>query len=152
MKNGIAFLLFVCLALCLSVGCNSKTVTVSGTVTFDGEPGQNINVLFQGKGSDAPETALGKTNAQGQYSLSLLSSNRSGAEPGEYVVYISWVDPNANPNPIEGVSVDTPCPYKIPALATSGRLNFTVPEGGTRNADFKFDSKEEEPDDIKPGV
>lgn len=137
---------FVVLALIfIATGCGPRTVTVSGTVSFDGEPGKNINVLFQGKEKDGitPEAAYAETNAQGKYSLVLVSSRKSGAFPGEYVVYLNWKDPDADPNPIEGVTVPNPCPYKIPTRAGSGRISFTVPPEGTKEADFHFNSAEE---------
>ena len=85
----------VCVCLATAIGCGPKTVTVSGKIVFDGEPGQNINVLFQGRAVNgmAPEAALGKTNSSGVYSLSLVNSKKSGAMPGEYSVYIAWQDP-----------------------------------------------------------
>lgn len=144
---------FVVLALIfIATGCGAKTVAVSGTVSFDGEPGKNINVLFQGKEKDGiiPEAAYAETNAQGKYSLSLVRNDKSGAFPGEYVVYLNWNDPDAAPNPIEGITVPNPCPYNIPTRARSGQIPFTVPSEGTREADFHFKSAEESFEE--PGV
>ena len=138
------------MVICLSavVGCGSNTVTVSGKIIFDGEPGQNVTVLFQGVavGSIVPEAAVGQTNASGVYSLSLVNSKKKGAMPGEYVVYLSWQDPN----PDTSVDIESPdykhvekCPYKIPTRARNGELMFTIPPDGTNDADFEFDSTKE---------
>ena len=144
------YTLLLSMVVCLSaiVGCGSKTVTVSGKVTFDGEPGQNIIVLFQGKSVEnvSPEAAMGKTNSAGSYSLSLVNSKKSGAMPGEYAVYLTWRDPA----PDTSVDIESPnykhvdkCPYKIPPRAKSGELMLTVPQTGTKDANFEFDSTKE---------
>ena len=146
MKN--IFLLPVVVCLSAIVGCGSNTVTVSGKIVFDGEPGQNITVLFQGKavGNVVPEAAVGQTDSAGAYSLFLVDSKKKGAMPGEYVVYISWQDPNHDPSvDIEAADykfVDK-CPYKIPTRARNGELMFTIPPEGTKEANFEFDSKKE---------
>ncbi|MDR0338207.1 MAG: hypothetical protein LBI18_14080 [Planctomycetaceae bacterium] len=144
MKNILFFLcLFYSIVFCFS-GCTSQTVAVSGKVTFDGEPGQNIAVLFQAQMVDGktPETAVGMTNERGEYSLSLMNSKKRGAVPGNYAVFISWKDPNPDPNIEEG-STKSNCPYKIPTRAKTGEMMFTVPVEGTKNADFEFRSAEE---------
>ena len=130
------------------LGCHSKTVSVSGKVVFDGEPGQNICVLFQADSAVNPslEAATGMTNDRGEFFLSLISNSRKGVMPGEYVVYISWKDPNAAKEPVEGETIANPCRYKIPTRATSGQMRFTVPPQGTREADFIFDSSKETPE------
>ncbi|MDR1492449.1 MAG: DUF4198 domain-containing protein [Planctomycetaceae bacterium] len=137
----IGMLLFFVLTL---TGCGVKTARVSGRVTFDGEPAKDISVLFQPLTSAdvMPEAAVGMTNANGEFSLSLMNSKKRGAIPGEYVVYISWVDPNPG-NPVEGVTKSTPIPYKIPTRATNGEMTFTVPPEGTKEANFDFDTKKE---------
>ena len=141
-------LLLMVIGLSAVVGCGPQTVTVSGKIVFDGEPGQNITVLFQGKavGNVSPEAAVGKTDSAGRYSLSLVNSKKKGAMPGEYAVYLSW----QNPNPDTSVDIESPdykhvdqCPYKIPTRAKSGELMFTIPTTGTKEADFEFDSTKE---------
>jgi hypothetical protein len=137
------YIIVFCSVFCFS-GCGSQTVSVSGKVTFDGEPGQNIAVLFQGQMVDkkTPEAAFGKTNKQGEYSLSLINSKKRGAIPGNYAVFISWKDPNPDPSIGEG-STKSNCPYKIPTRAQNGEMMFTIPPEGTKNADFEFRSAEE---------
>ncbi|MDR2438061.1 MAG: hypothetical protein LBE12_01655 [Planctomycetaceae bacterium] len=144
MKNIIFFPCLFCVLVFFFSGCSSKTVSVSGKVTFDGEPGQNIAVLFQGEMVDGklPETAFGTTNERGEYSLSLMHSKKRGAMPGNYAVFISWKDPNPDPNIEEG-STKSNCPYKIPTRAKNGEMMFTIPPEGTQNADFEFRSAEE---------
>ena len=147
-KHKIILPVAACVCLAAAIGCGPKTVTVSGKIVFDGEPGQNINVLFQGRAVNgvAPEAALGKTNSSGVYSLSLVHSRKSGAIPGEYSVYISWQDP-APDTSVDIESADykhvDKCPYKIPPRAKNGELMFTIPPTGIKDANFEFDSKQE---------
>ncbi|MDR0869683.1 MAG: hypothetical protein LBN39_02725 [Planctomycetaceae bacterium] len=151
LRKNCVFFLFCTILSSLLTGCGPKTVAVSGKIVFDGTPGENISVLFQGKAGDSKQqAAFGKTGSDGRYSLKLVVDNKSGAMPGDYVVYLSWKDPDADPNPIEGVTKANPCPYKIPSRAGSGELEFTVPVGGTDKADFEFDSSKEK--FTKPGV
>ena len=138
---------YICLlfSLCfLAVGCGPKTARVSGRVTFDGEPAKDISVLFQSASSAAivAEPAFGKTNAKGEFTLALINTKKKGAIPGEYVVYISWVDPEPG-NAVEGVTKETPIPYKIPTRASNGEMTFTVTAEGTSEANFDFDTSKE---------
>ena len=143
MKKRIAFCIPFLLLIFL-VGCGPKTARVSGRVTFDGEPGKNISVLFQAVSSEntIAEPAVGMTNDNGEFSLSLVDTKKRGVIPGEYAVYISWVDPNSG-NAVEGVTPATVVPYKIPTRATNGQMTFTVSPEGTTEANFDFDSTKE---------
>jgi hypothetical protein len=147
MKNINFFLSLFCVTVFSFSGCGSPTVTVSGKVTFDGEPGQNIAVLFQGEMTNGktPEAAYGMTNQRGEYSLALINSKKRGAIPGNYAVFISWKNPEAESVNIaeEPTNKTNSCPYKIPTRAQNGEMMFTVPPEGTKNADFEFRSAEE---------
>lgn len=88
--RGIFFyipLLFFC---AIFVGCQSKTVGVTGKVSFDGETGENIRVLFQPITAAAvvPEAAVGMTDRSGRFTMCLAESKKNGVLPGEYAVYI----------------------------------------------------------------
>ena len=134
-------------------GCGPKTVPVSGKIVVDGQPAANIRVVFQSASKDAivPPVATGLTNENGEYSLSLAEKKKRGAVPGPYVVFLTWSDPNADPNPVEGMTVANESPYKLPPRANSGELRYEVPPKGAKDADFTFDSSSE-PTDVKPGV
>jgi len=136
-------LLLLLLLLPLLAGCGPKTVTVTGTVTFEGEPMKDINVFFQPVpgGATVPPAAAGLTNVNGVYSLRLLGEQKkSGAIPGEYTVFISWMDPDQDPIPEREGYVPNPNPYQnmIPDKARLGYLSFTVPESGPVTADWNF--------------
>jgi len=138
---------YICLLFCLcflAVGCGPKTARVSGRVTFDGTPAKDISVLFQAISSDGitAEPAFGKTNGKGEFTLALMNTKKKGAIPGEYAVYISWVDPEPG-DVIEGAKDLKPIPYKIPPRASSGEMTFTVTEEGTTEANFDFETSKE---------
>ena len=148
----LAITAFIASTLSLS-GCGPKTVPVSGKIVVDGQPAANIRVVFQSASKEAivPPTATGLTNENGEYSLSIAGKKKRGAVPGPYVVYLTWSDPNADPNPIEGVTVANESPYKLPPRANSGELRYEVPAKGAKDADFTFDSSSE-PTNVAPGV
>ena len=136
-----------------AVGCGPRTVPVSGKIIVDGEAAENIRVVFQSAATTAevPPLATGLTDAQGEYSLRLADTNKRGAVPGPYVVFLTWSDPDATDNPIEGETVEVESPYKLPPRANSGELRFEVPDGGTSDANFEFDSSSE-PANVPIGV
>ncbi|MGN1199484.1 MAG: hypothetical protein ACI4SW_02435 [Thermoguttaceae bacterium] len=71
--------------------------------------------------------------------------------PGPYAVFLSWSDPNASENPIEGETEAAECPYNLPPRANSGELRFEVGDKGESAADFTFDSSEE-PANVPVGI
>lgn len=122
-------------------GCGPHTIPVSGVVTIDGKPAEDMLVLFQSASPEAtvPQAAYGLTNERGEYALSLSEKKKKGVIPGEYAVFISWIDPN--PTPDERTS--NPCPYQIPDEAARGLLRHTVKAEGTREADFHLTNSKE---------
>lgn len=75
------------MSLCLTVGCGGNLASVSGSVTFDGQPVEEGEIRFipasnQG-GQGSPQVA-GATIAQGKYDVPA----DKGAVPGTYRVEI----------------------------------------------------------------
>jgi hypothetical protein len=132
-KNITLFFIFVLLVLS---GCGDRRTEVSGTVTLDGQGLKDIVVLLQPVTDTAltPEAALGKTNKQGKFSLSLINSKKLGVIPGEYVVFINWNDPNPPPEN----QPPNPCPYKIPSSAKNGSFRYVIEAGKKQQADFNL--------------
>jgi hypothetical protein len=91
-------LLFVGLAV-LVAGCGDgrQLGTVSGKVTLDGQPLAGARVNFQ------PDAAVrntgigsfGKTDANGEYSLTLIDESAKGAVVGKHRVMIKAISDNA---------------------------------------------------------
>ena len=84
------------LALLLALGCGGrKFVPVSGKVTLNGQPLAGATVSFQpiAEGSvEAAAGSVGKTDAQGEYTLT-ASTGQGGAAVGKHRVMISLLNP-----------------------------------------------------------
>ena len=134
-------------------GRGPHTVPVSGKIVVDGEPAENIRVVFQSAagGDQVAPVAMGLTDKNGEYSLRLAQTNKKGVVPGPYAVFLSWSDPNASENPIEGETEAAECTYNLPPRANSGELRFEVGDKGESAADFTFDSSEE-PANVPVGI
>jgi len=84
----------LCAALMAVPGCGEtqKFATVTGVVTLNGKPLKGATVTFQpiaAQGSiEAADSSIGKTNDQGEYSLT-TSRNVPGAAVGKHRVRIS---------------------------------------------------------------
>ncbi len=79
-----------------AVGCgpNYDLHPVTGKVTLDGSPLENAVVTFQAVSGGS--SASGTTDASGVYTLHDIRADAGpGAEPGEYVVSVSWTEPPA---------------------------------------------------------
>lgn len=142
----LSFLTLILFSTILT-GCGIKTVSVSGKILVDGQPAENIRVVFQADSTtqQVAPVAIGLTDANGAYTLELAKEKKKGAAPGDYVVFLSWKDPEAELNPVEGVTEERACPYNLPPRANNGELRFTVPDKGTNEANFEFDSNEAVP-------
>ncbi|MEW4565964.1 hypothetical protein AB1K70_25835 [Bremerella sp. JC770] len=84
------------LGLCLAIaGCAEPPVDlgyVSGVITVDGKPLDNVNISFRPMAGGRP--SFGLTNASGQYTL-YHTSKFQGAELGEHKVEIDLM-PNSS--------------------------------------------------------
>jgi hypothetical protein len=115
----------------------SGLVPVEGTVTLDGHPLPRVQVMF-----DQPELSpnenkpyAGKTDDEGRYSLRSLMDNRAGAPPGHYRVSLTTAV--AEPPYRE----DAPLPpERVPYQYRQGKLGYSVPEAGTKEANFNLTS------------
>lgn len=128
------------------VGCSGpKHSPVSGRVTLDGKPLPNAAVLFQPKSTgDNPNPGLGsgaKTDGDGNYTLTISGTNELGAIVGKHRVEISAfdrvkeIDPNSD-------RVEKPARNLVPPKYNNqSTLEFDVPAGGTKDANFELSSK-----------
>lgn len=119
-----------CLILSASVlilGCGPTMNEVSGTVTSGGKPVPDVQVVFLGT---TGETALGRTDASGAYTVS--------APPGNYQVSVTLPPDPANiPDSANPMAMPKlPFPQKYAAAGTSG-LTHEVTGPGTY--DIKLD-------------
>jgi hypothetical protein len=137
-------LYFTIVAAFLALGCgNSKLASVSGKVTLDGKPLANARITFQpiGTGTAYPGGgSFGKTNANGEYTLSLIDGNGSGAFVGKHRVAISCLPEDQSTNPQADRPKKTP-PDIVPAKYNfQSQLECEVAPGRNR-ADWQLQSK-----------
>jgi hypothetical protein len=143
--------LFLAWLLCCT-GCGSSQ-EVEGTITLDGQPMSGVQVLF-----DRPELSVrenkgfvGRTNNEGKYKLTPAFDQGTAVPPGKYRVSLTTAvfDPSEPVPQAPSTSTSTPFypesppppPERIPPAYRGGKLTFTVPEGGTDQADFELKSK-----------
>jgi hypothetical protein len=120
-------------ALPLLAGCGSDFAPVSGRVTMNGKALPNAVVTFQpgGKRGAPPPTAtgsVGRTDAEGNYSLRVISPDKPGALVGEHAVTISISPGEAGAKQAKA--------QPLPKGWQDGSRRFTVPPEGTSSADF----------------
>ena len=91
----------------------------------------------------------GVTDAAGHYMVRGAAESRSGAPPAQYRVSLTTVAPDPNspaPQPSKPTTIfvpeaPPPPPERVPPAYRDGKLQFTVPNDGTDQADFKLKSK-----------
>lgn len=130
--------LLVCTAFLLGCG-DSRLVPVSGVVTLDGEPVAGIALHFQPLADNARDpracaSSHAITDSEGRYKLTTLDT--PGAVVGQHVVTMFSTDLPLD----DDFNTDLQVEFKLPQQARDGNLRFTVPEGGTDQADFAFES------------
>ena len=121
-------------------GCTggaSTLVPVEGSVTLDGHPLPRLQVMFDRPELNPNENKpyTGKTDEQGRYTLRSLLDDRPGAPPGHYRV--SLTTSFAEPPYREDARLP---PERVPSQYRHGKLEFSVPEAGTKEANFNLKS------------
>jgi len=112
--------------------------SVSGIVTYQGEPVEGAIVVFRPAGTEG-QTANGRTDAEGVFKMGTFEGS-DGVVPGEYAVMISKMestdavkvlpedDPNYDPNPKEEAPPENLLPEIYSKAETSG-FSVSVTEG-----------------------
>lgn len=135
--------------LAQNMGCGGprapSTESVSGTVTLKGQPLADAEVYFV-----SPQlVAYGKTDSAGHYALA------QGAVAGENKVYFSKIEGGSSafkaPEGLDDYQMQMAAgsgggKKKVPkqlvpiefANASAPKLNYLVPNGGSKTADFKL--------------
>jgi hypothetical protein len=109
---------------------------------IDGKPASGIHVSFQPIGSGSNKTpgggSVGITDAEGRYTLKMVENESNGAVVGEHRVEISVriTDESATDSRPRGPRPVIPAKYN-----KDSKLTFTVPAGGTSEANFEITSK-----------
>jgi hypothetical protein len=137
--SNCAWWTLACLILVITGGCGGQgVVPVEGRVTLNGQPLANATVVLSPSRGTDPGPFTGKTDADGRFALGAADNERGGAAPGEYMLMIATVmtDPNADEM--------TPPPTQkevVPARWRNGTERYTVPAGGTKEANFEMTSR-----------
>lgn len=128
--------------LVFAAGCgNTKVVPVSGRVTLANKPLAHATILFQPLSEDknpGPGSSA-KTDANGQFTLELMTGERKGAIVGEHKVSIvAYEGDGAVPS--SGSDMVFRKALIPDEYNAASKLTFTVPPGGTTKADFDLPS------------
>lgn len=124
-----------------SLGCGSsdrpELGDVHGTVTMDGAPLANAQVVFSPEGG-RPST--GVTDAAGKYTLTYIRDIK-GAKVGNHSVRIESVP--AAPSDPEAATKEAPIPFKetIPAKYNAKSTLTAEVKPGENTIDFPLESK-----------
>lgn len=143
--------------LAISIGCSKgagipKTVTVTGTVLYNGNPLQGAEVSFQPKaGGTASRPARGTTDSSGRFTLKTYvrpGTEADGAIPGDYLIAVTKTDGAAmTPEDMAkgakgGKMMATPKNQLPPRYANAEKSGFTATVSADGNNDFKFELKD----------
>ena len=155
------FRMSICLAsVCFFVGCGPKSPTVSGKITYDGKPLANVRVVFNPiPGEDSEPVgpySVGITDETGTFSLK-TRKGKPGAIPGRHKVGFYWSDiksysmeglerslGEAKGDPEREAVLNAKIAdvkQKLasrPTLKADLQTEFTVPDGGTDEANFEL--------------
>lgn len=104
---------------------------VTGTVTIDGQPAKGLEVSFNPKDPSLGTTAMGYTDASGNYSLS-YPGGKTGAPVGEYSVAIVAAELDEE----EGAK-----PVSIPAAYNTETTLAATVQSGENKIDFDLKSE-----------
>jgi len=158
------------LAIAMASGCNQSnlpaTETVSGKVTYKGDPVENATVVFSRGARNIAngEIALGKTDDQGNYTLTTHLSGQSdvaGAIAGTYRVTVSKkVPPPGMTQAQYDAKVDAvnqasqagsvqPAGLELPTLVEMLPRKYSSSSDTQLTADVKPDEKNEISFDLK---
>ena len=146
-------LLLSIMPCCAGCGPGGGRVEVEGVITLDGQPMPDVYVTF-----DQPELSpnenlgyVGRSDAEGRYSLRPMIGEGSGVPPGKFRVslttaVIDATKPAPAPSPQRTAATPfppepQPPPEKIPPAYRGGKLTFEVPAEGTEEANFDLKSR-----------
>lgn len=126
----------VAVSLSVAVGCGTSTELepVQGTVSLDGAPLPDVQVLFYQPGEGKESNFIGYTDDQGRFSLTTLRKESQGAAPGKYQVQLTTAFAG-----LDAVETDPIPSERVPPKYRS--FEYEIPEGGLPDIVFDMKSK-----------
>jgi len=136
-----AWPLLACLMLAGCSGPDYEVVPISGRVTLDGDPLEDVEVTFQPMAVKAANPnpgpgSYGLTDADGHYSLRTVEPAEDGAVVAKHVVYLSIKYASEGLGDEIVFSRET----VLPRCCRDGTMKYEVLPGGTDHADFALTS------------
>ena len=122
---------FVCIVF--FVGCGAKPIPIEGTITLDDEPLAAVQILLDQPDIDDGKSFAGKTDEEGHFVLHSVGGEPPQKVAGEYRVSLTTAVA-----PRDATEHDPLPPERIPKHYQDGKLSFTVPQGGTDQANFEL--------------
>jgi len=140
----------LCFTGCQPAAKGPPLVPVEGLVTLDGKPLAGANVMLVPRGETRGDKAFyAKTDSAGKFIAASADGKQKGAAVGNYQVVLNKLvkpdgsdfvpDPNSGPEDTGGFRELLPPAYSDASKST---LTADVPDGGTKNLEFKLNSKQ----------
>ena len=141
------------LCLLLAGGCGSRSdgppvVSAEGTVTLDGKPLANADIMLEPTGSTPGQAVFAKTDSAGKFALGTPDGKRKGAAVGSYIVVINKLvkpdgtdfipDPNQGPMDTGGFKELLQPTYSV---REQSQLTAEIPAAGNKALQFTLKSK-----------
>lgn len=121
------------LVICSVLGCGdgANFAPVSGRVMLNGEPLASTYLVFEPEGGLPEQASTGKTDSSGQYTLTVVGTQKPGALVGRHRVQLTTVAPDAMQDELSTLPRD-----RIPARYRRSPPAFEVSPDGSNQADF----------------
>ena len=131
------------LGLAFALGCGGpKIAPVSGRVTLDKQPLANASIVFQ-LATDAKDPgpgSIGTTDADGKYSLRIITGDTKGAIVGLHKVSITAYEGDASVVPSSGSDMKFRKALLADEYNAKTKLTFDVTSAGSSEANFDLTS------------
>ncbi|MDR0521766.1 MAG: hypothetical protein LBH00_07930 [Planctomycetaceae bacterium] len=130
-------LIIVTITIISGCGNPQGRLSVSGTVTLDGEPITEGSISFEPVGEQAVKVRSGTIILKGKYEV----PGKSGLVPGEYLASISAQQATGTKIKTGMGEVDEVIDLIPPAYGSDSKQRITVTETGKQTFDFPIKTK-----------
>jgi hypothetical protein len=130
---------WLALGFVIFAGCSERGLApVEGRVTLDDKPLGGVHVIFFPVGASVNDPTMfsGLTDESGRYVMHGRGGGPEGVMPGNYRVTLT----TAVAGPTDDETTPLP-PERVPLRYRNNSLEYEVPEGGTKEANFDLKSR-----------